>query len=306
MTGREWKGAAASLLLHGSLMAGILALSGFAHDTDMPVVIDFSLLPSRVVPGEDLAGAPAPSVAVERPAANTPVAEKPPPSVPPPKPVIERVPPPSEPPPLLQEETETAAPVPMPVNPEVVVVENSVEEPEIVESAVTKEVAPPMEIHDATPPSNSEDTLGAAEVLSDNDRIAPSGAAAGEGRSSPAGGYDGRDSLSAEGPSETVGAGGDSSGGITAPGRDFSFIREKVQRNTRYPRLARQMGLEGQVKVAFTVCHDGKVMDIKVMESSGVSMLDKCAIEAVKKTSPFPSQQLEAKVIIPIVYRLKK
>jgi protein TonB len=247
-------------------------------------------------------------VEVERSAANTPVTEKRPAAVQPPKPAIEQVPPPTEPPPLLQEETETAAPVPvpMPVKPETVVVEDSVEESEIVASVVTREAAPPMEISAAAPPANSEDTVGAGEALSDNDRIAHSGAAAGEGRSSPDGVYDGRDPLPASGPSETVGAGGDSIGETPVPQRDFSFIREKVQRNTRYPRLARQMGLEGKVKVSFTVCHDGQVIDIKVMKSSGVSMLDKCAVDAVKKTSPFPSRQLEARVIIPIVYRLNE
>ncbi len=64
------------------------------------------------------------------------------------------------------------------------------------------------------------------------------------------------------------------------------------------------MGWEGQVKLSFTVCNDGRVQDIVVMESSGVAMLDKCAVDAVKKTSPFPPQQLEAKVIIPINYKL--
>jgi TonB family protein len=306
VTGREWKSAAASLVLHGSLIAGALALNGFAHDADTAIVIDFSLLPSRVVPGEAPAGAAVPSVEAERPAANTTVAENPPAVAKPPLLVKKPVLPPSEPVPLLQEETKTAAPVPTPVEPGEEVVEDLSEEREIVTPAVTTVAASPVNISDATPLSSSEHVADAAEMPPDNHRMAHSGAASGEGRSSPADSGNGGDSLSADGPSGATGAGGDSTGGTPASQRDFSFIREKIQRNTRYPRLARQMGLEGQVKVSFTVCHDGKIMDLKVMESSGVSILDKCAIEAVKKTSPFPSQQLEAKVIIPIVYRLNE
>jgi protein TonB len=304
MTGREWKGAAASLLLHGALMAVALAPSGFAHDADTTMVIDFSLLPSRISPGKDPAGISAKSAEAERPAANTPVAEKGPAEVKPPPPVQEIVSPPREPAPLLQKETATAAPVPLPVEQVKETVDDLLKDPRIVEPAVTAGAAPPVSISDADPPSSSEDKAGASETLSDNDRIAHLGSASGEGVSSPAGSHGGHPLLT-EGTSEAAGAGGDSSGGTHAPERDFSYIREKVQRNTRYPRIARQMGLEGMVKVSFTVCDDGQVTDVEVMESSGVSMLDKCAVDAVRKTSPFPSRRLEAKVIIPIVYRLK-
>jgi protein TonB len=306
VTGSEWKGAAASLLFHGSLVAGTLALSGLTHNVDTAMIIDFSLLPTRTVPGDGPAGAPPEPAGRERPAENAAVAENPSAAAKPLLPVKKPAPPADKPAPLLQEETETAAPMPMPVEPAEETVDDLPQEEEVIAPAATTVAPSPVNTSDATPVSNNGQTAGSTETAPDTHGSPPSGAVSGKGPPSLAGSGEGGDSLSTENPPGTAGAGESPVGEIPASRRDFSFIREKVQRNTRYPRLARRMGLEGQVKVSFTVCHDGKVIDIRIMESSGVSLLDKCAIEAVEKTSPFPSRQLEAKVIIPIVYRLNK
>jgi protein TonB len=89
------------------------------------------------------------------------------------------------------------------------------------------------------------------------------------------------------------------------PGRDFIYIRELVQGNISYPRIARRMGLQGRVTIAFVILTDGTVKDIDIVESSGSPILDRNAVDAVKKTSPFPHHHLEAKVIIPIQYTLQ-
>ena len=97
---------------------------------------------------------------------------------------------------------------------------------------------------------------------------------------------------------------GGSAAGPGVPGRDFIYIRELVQENISYPQIARRMGLEGRVTISFVICSNGTVKEIEIVESSGSPILDKNAVEAVKKTSPFPHHQLEAKVIIPIQYTL--
>lgn len=94
-------------------------------------------------------------------------------------------------------------------------------------------------------------------------------------------------------------------GGAAILGRDFIYIRELVQGNISYPRIARRMGLEGKVIISFVILTNGTVRDIRVVESSGNTILDRNAIEAVKRTSPFPRHRLEAKVIIPIQYTLQ-
>lgn len=87
--------------------------------------------------------------------------------------------------------------------------------------------------------------------------------------------------------------------------RHFSYIRDMIQRNLTYPRIAREMGWEGKVTVSFIVSESGYVDGIKITESSGFGVLDKNAVETIKKVSPFPRPPVKAELIIPIVYRLE-
>lgn len=84
----------------------------------------------------------------------------------------------------------------------------------------------------------------------------------------------------------------------------FAYIRDLVVKNLSYPHMARRMGWSGKVTVSFVVCESGYVENIKIIESSGVGILDKNAVETIKKVSPFPKPPVKAEFIIPIVYRL--
>lgn len=86
--------------------------------------------------------------------------------------------------------------------------------------------------------------------------------------------------------------------------KNFSYIRDLIQKKIVYPRIARQMGWEGKVTVVFTICSDGRVKDVKIAQTSGIEILDRNALTTVKKASPFPKPPAEAQLIIPIVYRL--
>ena len=69
--------------------------------------------------------------------------------------------------------------------------------------------------------------------------------------------------------------------------------------------MARKLGVEGSVVLAFIVLPDGGVKDVRVTISSGSSILDSNAVTTVRKTAPFPRPPVEAEIIIPVVYRLK-
>jgi protein TonB len=69
--------------------------------------------------------------------------------------------------------------------------------------------------------------------------------------------------------------------------------------------MARKMGWEGRVVVAFLVLSDGSVRDVRVVKGSGHPALDRGAVEAVRKAAPFPSPPAEAEIITPVVYRLE-
>ena len=105
---------------------------------------------------------------------------------------------------------------------------------------------------------------------------------------------------------ETPRAEASASSGPTPPnGRDFSFIKKIIQKNLRYPGIARRKGWEGKVVVTFIICPDGKIKDVAVLRSSGKSLLDRNAMEVVRRSAPFPRQARETSVTLPIVYELK-
>jgi len=84
----------------------------------------------------------------------------------------------------------------------------------------------------------------------------------------------------------------------------FKYISRIVQKNISYPYIAKKMLWEGKVTISFIINVDGSVQDICIEKSSGFDILDKNAKETVKSTSPFPPPIVEAKIVIPIVYRL--
>ena len=86
--------------------------------------------------------------------------------------------------------------------------------------------------------------------------------------------------------------------------RRYAYIRDAIQQEIAYPAMARKMGWEGRVVVSFSVLSDGSVRDVRIVQGSGHSALDRGAVEAVRKAAPFPRPPAEAEIITPVVYRL--
>jgi len=84
----------------------------------------------------------------------------------------------------------------------------------------------------------------------------------------------------------------------------FAYIRDKILRNVVYPDVARRMGWQGKVVLSFVITAKGAVKSFQVVQSSGFKMLDRQAIETVQDAAPFPKPPVEAKLVIPIIYRL--
>ena len=85
---------------------------------------------------------------------------------------------------------------------------------------------------------------------------------------------------------------------------NFAYIRDIIMKNLSYPRIAREMGWSGKVVVTFLVLEDGAVKDIKIVRSSGFGILDKSAVETIKKSCPFPRPPAAAQLKVPIEFRL--
>lgn len=85
----------------------------------------------------------------------------------------------------------------------------------------------------------------------------------------------------------------------------FSYIRDRILKNLTYPKIAREMGWQGKVTISFVVCENGQAQDIIIKEGSGFGVLDKNAVETIKRASPFPSPPVKAELIMPVVYRIE-
>jgi protein TonB len=68
----------------------------------------------------------------------------------------------------------------------------------------------------------------------------------------------------------------------------FAMVRLRIEANKSYPRSARRRNIEGRVTVGFVLETDGRATSVKVVKSSRHSILDKAALEAVRRASPFP------------------
>ncbi len=84
----------------------------------------------------------------------------------------------------------------------------------------------------------------------------------------------------------------------------FAYIRDKILRNIHYPAMARRLGWQGRVLLSFIITLDGSIKEAKIMQGSGFEVLDKNAVDTVKDAAPFPKPPAEAKLVIPIAYRL--
>ncbi|MDD2580441.1 MAG: energy transducer TonB [Desulfuromonadaceae bacterium] len=84
----------------------------------------------------------------------------------------------------------------------------------------------------------------------------------------------------------------------------FVYIRDLIIKQLVYPSMARRMNWGGRVVVTFTIAEDGGVHGIQVVESSGYSVLDKSALEAVRSAAPFPKPQVRSEIAVPVNFRM--
>lgn len=67
-------------------------------------------------------------------------------------------------------------------------------------------------------------------------------------------------------------------------------FRKKVEfyGNRDYPLEAQQLGLAGEVRLMVILAKNGKIMALRLLESSGYAVLDEAAKASVRKAAPFP------------------
>lgn len=66
-------------------------------------------------------------------------------------------------------------------------------------------------------------------------------------------------------------------------------VRKKISLNWQYPPIAYEKNQEGIVSVRISINADGSVADIRLLSSSGSTLLDEGALSAVKSAAPYES-----------------
>ncbi|MCI4591807.1 energy transducer TonB [Sphingobium sp. BYY-5] len=81
-----------------------------------------------------------------------------------------------------------------------------------------------------------------------------------------------------------------------------------ILRYNRYPVLAQREGVEGTVRVRLCVRRDGRLVSVALEKTSGSSILDDAAIQAVRAANPLPALSADAAAesyfILPVTYRI--
>jgi protein TonB len=83
-----------------------------------------------------------------------------------------------------------------------------------------------------------------------------------------------------------------------------------LNRFKRYPDAARARGIQGIVKVEFTIDREGRVLDSHVAQSSGSSTLDAEALATLRRADPLPAPPARAVeatfyLVLPIHFRIR-
>jgi protein TonB len=71
-------------------------------------------------------------------------------------------------------------------------------------------------------------------------------------------------------------------------GRDRSRVRQHLEAHKFYPASARRRGIAGEVEVGFRLGDGGRAEQVLLLASSGYVVLDRAAVETVKRAQPFP------------------
>lgn len=138
------------------------------------------------------------------------------------------------------------------------------------------------------------ENVGNPTRIKDGDLAVDTGEAAVRGTSAGGGNTDRVQGEGAGGASGNAGesegtAGSDAAGGTPSEGIDSiaSRFAARVESNKEYPYMAVRREQTGVVRITVTLSAAGDLANVYVSGSSGVSLLDDAAIQAVRQSCPF-------------------
>jgi len=70
-------------------------------------------------------------------------------------------------------------------------------------------------------------------------------------------------------------------------GSYLAHVRFKIDSVWQYPPTARERGIQGTLTLRFSIARTGRLADIKLIDSSGKSLLDSEALRTIHEAAPF-------------------
>lgn len=165
-------------------------------------------------------------------------------------------------------------------------------------SAVTADDKLPMSAMSQPTGLATSSTGGVATTsgTAGSDNLASGGAVAGTGTGEADGNSGSATTAGDEGQQA-----GNGSGRFDADGFWSAVNQHKV-----YPPMAIKRGVEGDVTVSVTLDGNGQLLDASIVASSGNSLLEKAALQAVRRATPFPNETGQITTIqVPVQFRLQ-
>jgi protein TonB len=87
---------------------------------------------------------------------------------------------------------------------------------------------------------------------------------------------------------------------------NYADIQHRVKERLVYPMQARRAGIHGTTTVAFTIERGGNVEVANVRESSGYALLDRAALDAVKRAAPFSLPPRRMRMAMAVIFTLRR
>jgi len=89
--------------------------------------------------------------------------------------------------------------------------------------------------------------------------------------------------------------------GVLSPDQ-WQLIQAALERVKTYPRIARERGIEGVVRVRFRILPSGNADRVEVLKSSGSTILDSATVNTVYHSGPLP--HVNGWIEVPIAYSI--
>jgi protein TonB len=105
-----------------------------------------------------------------------------------------------------------------------------------------------------------------------------------------------QEATSASGTGQVSGIG-------TISAEQWAIIESQIERAKKYPRFARERGIQGVVHVRFKLKPTGDVDQVEISKSSGYDVLDTASVKTVYRAAPMP--YVSGWVNVPITYMVK-